>query len=209
MSRAFPCRAVNPGCQHGQVVEPSTVFVCENNRYGMGTQVQRSSANTDYYKAGGVIIPGVKADGMDYMAVRECFKFIKEFCGNGGGPIFCELATYLYHGQSMSDPGTTYRDRQEVADIRASRDPIEQVKKYIVEAGFTDEADLIATEKAIRKEVAAANKRAKAGKEPELKELLTDILSDGAGGQGRLHPHAPHDLSHGIKRSGRLCEIKR
>jgi pyruvate dehydrogenase E1 component alpha subunit len=158
------------------------VFVCENNRYGMGTQVQRSSANTDYYKAGGVIIPGVKADGMDYMAVRECFKFIKEFCGNGGGPIFCELATYRYHGHSMSDPGTTYRDRQEVQDIRASRDPIEQVKKYIIEAGFTDEADLVATEKAIRKEVTAANKRAKEGKEPELKELLTDILSDGAGG---------------------------
>ena len=101
------------------------VFVSENNRYGMGTQTQRSSANQDYYIAGGVIIPGVKCDGMDYLAVRECFRYIKEFCGNGGGPIFCELATYRYHGHSMSDAGL-YRDRSEIQEIRSSRDPIEQ-----------------------------------------------------------------------------------
>jgi len=157
------------------------VFVCENNRYGMGTTAERSSANTEYYKQGGVIIPGIKADGMDYLAVRECFKFIKEFCGNGGGPIFCELATYRYHGHSMSDAGL-YRDRQEVQEIRAARDPIEQVKKNIVELGFMTEQELQTEEKRIKKEVAVANKNAKAGAEPAAGELITDIFSDGKGG---------------------------
>ena len=47
------------------------IFLCENNQYGMGTAVNRSSCNTEYYKAGGVVIPGVQADGMDALAVRE------------------------------------------------------------------------------------------------------------------------------------------
>ena len=157
------------------------VFVCENNRYGMGTTSERSSANVDYYKQGGVIIPGIKADGMDYLAVRECFKYIKEFCGNGGGPIFCELATYRYHGHSMSDAGL-YRDRQEIQEIRAARDPIEQVKHNLVELGFMTEKELQTEEKRIKKEVAQANKNAKLGAEPELGELVTDIFSDGSGG---------------------------
>ena len=158
------------------------VFVCENNRYGMGTQIERSSANVDYYKQGGVIIPGVKADGMDYLAVRECFKFIKEYCGSGNGPIFCELQTYRYHGHSMSDPGTTYRDREEIKEIRAARDPIECVKNYIIDAGFGEAGELQEIEKELRREVADACKRAKEGSPPELSELLTDILSDGEGG---------------------------
>lgn len=158
------------------------VFVCENNQYGMGTAVHRSSANTDYYKQGGVAIPGVKADGMDYLAVRECFSFVKQYCGAGNGPIFVELATYRYHGHSMSDPGVSYRTKDEVKETRSSRDPIEAVKQYIVQAGLGTEDELTALEKELRKEVAEACKRAKAGKQPELQELVTDILSDGKGG---------------------------
>lgn len=147
----------------------------------MGTTAERSSANTDYYKQGGVAIPGIKCDGMDYLAVRECFKYIKEYCGTGKGPLFVELATYRYHGHSMSDAGL-YRDRSEIAEIRAARDPIEQVKKNLVESGYATEKELQVTEKRIKKEVAAANASAKKGAEPAIGELITDIFSDGKGG---------------------------
>ncbi len=97
------------------------VFVCENNQYGMGTSISRHSSNPDYYKQGGVVIPGVQCDGMDVLAVRECTKFVKEYAGSGKGPIFMEVKTYRYHGHSMSDPGITYRDRDEVNNMRQSR----------------------------------------------------------------------------------------
>ena len=119
---------------------------------------------------------------MDYLAVRECFKYVKEYCGRGNGPIYVELNTYRYHGHSMSDPGTTYRDRTEIGDVRESRDPIETVKKYMLDAGFAEEAELKAVAKEITKEVNEAAKVAKAGNLPPLDHLFTDIFSDGNGG---------------------------
>ena len=159
-----------------------TVMVCENNKYGMGTSVERHSSIVDYYKQGGVAIPGIKCDGMDYLAVRECFKYVKEYCGRGNGPIYVELNTYRYHGHSMSDPGTTYRDREEIGVVRESRDPIETVKKYMLDAGFAEEAELKAIAKEITKEVNDAAKVAKGGNLPPLDHLFTDIFADGNGG---------------------------
>ncbi|NXU14064.1 ODPA dehydrogenase, partial [Pardalotus punctatus] len=83
------------------------VFICENNRYGMGTSVERASASTDYYKRG-FFIPGLRVDGMDILCVREATKFAAEYCRAGKGPLVMELQTYRYHGHSMSDPGIRY-----------------------------------------------------------------------------------------------------
>ncbi|NXE79371.1 ODPA dehydrogenase, partial [Cochlearius cochlearius] len=89
------------------------VFICENNRYGMGTSVERAAASTDYYRRGD-FIPGLRAisvyqvDGMDILCVREATKFAAEYCRAGKGPILMELQTYRYHGHSMSDPGIRY-----------------------------------------------------------------------------------------------------
>jgi pyruvate dehydrogenase E1 component alpha subunit len=155
------------------------IFVCENNQYGMGTAIHRSSSNPEYYKQGGVVIPGVQADGMDVLATREAFKVCKDFAGSGKGPIFLELKTYRYHGHSMSDPGITYRDRDEVANMRSSRDCIEQVKQRLIDTGFSTEAELKEIEKGIRASVSAEIEEARKGNLPPTNLLHEDIFTEG------------------------------
>lgn len=165
-----------------------TIFACENNEYGMGTSVNRSSFITDYYKQGNEI-PGLFIDGMDVLAVREGIAFAKDHCASGKGPIYVELKTYRYHGHSMSDPGISYRTRDEVTKVRQSRDPIENVKTRLVEQGWATEKELKDTEKEVRAEVAEALAAAKASSMPDAGELVTDIFTTGA-------PH-PTDTKHG------------
>lgn len=79
-----------------------------DNKYGMGTAANRSSALTDYYKRG-QYIPGLKINGMDILAVKAAVQFGREWAAAGKGPLVFEFVTYRYGGHSMSDPGTTYR----------------------------------------------------------------------------------------------------
>jgi len=153
------------------------IFCCENNQYGMGTSVQRHSSNFDYYTMGNNI-PGIRMDGMNVVAVREGIKFVKEFCAAGNGPMFVEMSTYRYHGHSMSDPGTTYRTREEITVNRQTRDPIEYVKKLLVENSVMTADEVKDMEKTIRKQVQDSLKKAKAGSIPDEKELFTNIYLD-------------------------------
>merc|ERR1712176_1489822 len=113
------------------------VFCIENNHYGMGTSIDRHSSHSDYYKMGNHI-PGIRIDGMNVLAVREGMRFIKDFCASGNGPMYVEMMTYRYHGHSMSDPGTTYRNREEIAMTRSPRDPLEFVKQTMIDVKMTD-----------------------------------------------------------------------
>lgn len=163
------------------------IFCIENNQYGMGTSISRHSSNNDYFTMGNKI-PGIKMDGMNVLAVREGMKFVKDYVANGNGPLFVEMSTYRYHGHSMSDPGTTYRNRDEIASMRASRDPIETVKKMLVEhCGSTDE-ELKEIEKKVRKEVADACVKAKAGSPPGIDQLATNIYLD-TNGKSEFPPY--------------------
>lgn len=153
------------------------IFCIENNHYGMGTSMDRHSSHSDYFKMGNHI-PGIRIDGMNVLAVKEGMRFVKEHCASGKGPMYVEMMTYRYHGHSMSDPGTTYRNREEIALTRSTRDPIEFVKKTMVDAGFASVEELKELEKKIRKSVQKEVQEAKEGSAPILDDMFTHIYSD-------------------------------
>ncbi|PWN96533.1 putative PDA1-pyruvate dehydrogenase alpha chain precursor [Tilletiopsis washingtonensis] len=154
------------------------VFICENNKYGMGTSAERSSMNTQYYTRGDVI-PGLQVNAMDVLAVSAATAHASKFVLSGEGPLVMELVTYRYGGHSLSDPGTTYRTRDEIQSMRSSSDPIQGLKSRILEWGVVDEATLKKVDKAAKEEVDQAVEEAKQSPEPDVKELWTDIYYKG------------------------------
>jgi pyruvate dehydrogenase E1 component alpha subunit len=135
------------------------IMICENNGVGMGTTAERSSASTDYYCRGDYV-PGIWVDGMDVLAVREATRFAVEWARSGNGPLVMDVATYRYHGHSMSDPGTSYRTRDEIQKVRQSRDPITGFKDKIITAGLVTDDEIKAIDKKVRAVVEAANQKA-------------------------------------------------
>lgn len=150
------------------------IFVCENNGFGMGTSAERSSASVDYYTRGDYI-PGIWVDAMDIASVIEATRYATHYCRSGQGPLVMEMATYRYHGHSMSDPGTSYRTREEIQEVRKRRDPIIGFKEKIVKAGLTNEQELKELEVKIRKEVEEAAAFAVKDSEPPLDFIYTDV----------------------------------
>lgn len=150
------------------------IFICENNGYGMGTSAERAAASTEYYTRGDYI-PGLWVDGMDVLAVREATRFLAQACREGKGPFVVEAATYRYHGHSMSDPGTSYRTRDEIQGVRQQRDPITSFKDKILNADLVSSEELKSIESDIKNEVDDAVKHAKGDPEPPIEELTADI----------------------------------
>lgn len=107
----------------------------------MGTSAERASASVDYYKRGDYV-PGIWVDGMDVIAVREAARFAIDHCDSGKGPIVLETATYRYSGHSMSDPGTSYRTRDEVQEVRQTRDPITSFREKILNNNLASAEEL-------------------------------------------------------------------
>ena len=153
------------------------VYVIENNRYGMGTSIDRASARTDLFHRGMAYgIPGEQVDGMNVLAVHEAGLAAAEHARSGQGPIILEMMTYRYRGHSMSDPAK-YRTREEVTRMRAEHDPIEQVRHRLLEGG-TSEGELTELETQVRNIVAEAAQFAQDSPEPDPAELWTDVLAE-------------------------------
>ncbi|KIX92589.1 uncharacterized protein Z520_11618 [Fonsecaea multimorphosa CBS 102226] len=157
------------------------LFGCENNKYGMGTSAARSSALTEYYKRG-QYIPGLKINAMDVLAVKAAVQYGKEYTASDKGPLVFEYVTYRYGGHSMSDPGTTYRTREEIQRMRSTNDPIAGLKQKILDWGVCSEDELKSIDKKAREdvdgEVAEAEKMPVP--DPTEKILFEDIYVRGS-----------------------------
>ncbi|XP_016147187.1 pyruvate dehydrogenase E1 component subunit alpha, mitochondrial-like isoform X2 [Sinocyclocheilus grahami] len=151
------------------------IFICENNKYGMGTSVERAAASTDYYKRGD-FIPGLRVDGMDVLCVREATKLAAEHCRSGKGPILMELQTYRYHGHSMSDPGISYRTRDEIQEVRSKSDPISMLKDRMLSNNMASVEELKEIDVEVRKEIEDAAQFATTDPEPPLDDLCNHIF---------------------------------
>lgn len=144
--------------------------------YGMGTSAERSSSNTAYYTRGD-LIPGLQVNAMDVLAVRRAIQFAKEHTTAGKGPLLLEMVTYRYGGHSMSDPGTTYRTREEINQMRSKNDPITGLKTRIIDWGVLKEDELKNLDKEAKTEVDAAVEEAKNSPFPDPKKgMLNDLL---------------------------------
>jgi pyruvate dehydrogenase E1 component alpha subunit len=153
------------------------IYIIENNQYAMGTSVERSSAETHFYKRGASFnIPGEQVDGMDVEAVHVAGVKAIEWSRSGKGPTILEMKTYRYRGHSMSDPAK-YRTREEVQSVREKRDPIEHFGQKLIQRGLASEDDLKAMDKDIRAIVNTAAEFASESPEPAAGELYTDVLA--------------------------------
>ena len=151
------------------------LFVCENNRYAMGTSTERAAAVTDYAARGKPYgIPGARVEGMDVEAMAtEAGKAIKHVRA-GKGPFVLEAMTYRYRGHSMSDPAK-YRTKEEVQKYRTEQDPIERLREKLLGDGIADEAALKAIDKDVKAVVAKSADFAQSSPEPSADELYTDV----------------------------------
>jgi pyruvate dehydrogenase E1 component alpha subunit len=154
------------------------VYVIENNRYGMGTSVERASARPELYQRGQAYgIPGQQVDGMNVLAVKAGGDKAVAHARSGKGPIILEMMTYRYRGHSMSDPAK-YRSKEEVSRMRQEHDPIEHLRKKLVDDGIVDEAGLKAIDREVKEMVSEAAAFAQESPEPDPSELTTDVLAD-------------------------------
>jgi pyruvate dehydrogenase E1 component alpha subunit len=155
------------------------IYVIENNVYGMGTSTQRAAAkSTELYNRGQAYgIPGAQADGMDVVAVKAAGEQAVAHCRAGKGPQILEMLTYRYRGHSMSDPAK-YRTKEEVQKVRAQSDPIDRLKKLLLDRGLTDEDQLKEVDRGVRSIVNEAAEFAQNSPEPDPAELWTDVLAE-------------------------------
>ncbi len=154
------------------------IYVIENNKYGMGTSVERASASRDLSRnASPWGIPGLQVDGMDVTAVKGAADQAVAHCRAGQGPYLLEVKTYRYRGHSMSDPAK-YRTREEVQKMRTERDCIEAAR-HMLEALGIGEAEFKRIDDEVKARVQDAADFAQTSPEPDPAELWTDILLEG------------------------------
>ena len=156
------------------------IYVCENNRYAMGTSTERALAQTEIWKFGQTYsIPSERVDGMDVLAVREAVGRAVARARADKTPSLIEADTYRFRGHSMRDPaGAVYRTKEEV-EREKQRDPIVMFRGRALAAGLLTEADVRAIEKDVHDLVDEAVAFADASPEPPAEWLFTDIYKEG------------------------------
>ena len=155
------------------------IFLCENNRYAMGTSLERALAETEIWKFGRAYnMPCEPVDGMDVVAIREAVGRAVERARAEKVPSLIEVRTYRFRGHSMRDPaGAVYRTKEEV-EREKLRDPIVLFRDRALREGLVTEADVRTIEKDVNDLVDEAVAFAEASPEPPVEWLLTDIFKE-------------------------------
>jgi len=176
--------AVNIGAFHealnmASVWKLPVVFLCENNRYGMGTAFERVAAVTDVVEhACSYDMAAELVNGMDVLEVYRATERAVRRARSGGHPTLLEVRTYRFMGHSMSDPlHGVYRTKDEVEEQK-KRDPISQLALKLKDEGVLDQAGLEELDAAMRAEVEAAVQFAEQSPDPDSAELTTHVLAD-------------------------------
>jgi pyruvate dehydrogenase E1 component alpha subunit len=170
--------AVRQGAFHealnlAMLYELPVIFVIENNGYAMGTSVERSSNVIDLYKLGSAFeMPSQPVEAMEVEKVHEAVKQAAEKARKGV-PSLLEFKTYRYRGHSISDAGT-YRSKEEVESYK-EQDPIETVRKAIIQQGIAQEAELLSIEEQVAQQIAAAVAFAEESAFPQPAEAYQDV----------------------------------
>jgi pyruvate dehydrogenase E1 component alpha subunit len=176
--------AVNIGAFHEALNMASVwrlpiVFICENNRYGMGTAFERVAAVTDVVEhACSYDMAGEVVNGMDVIDVHQAMARAVERARRAGHPTLLEVRTYRFMGHSMSDPlHGVYRTKEEVEEQK-TRDPIARLAARMKGDGTLDDAALEALDTEVQAEVTDALRFADESPDPDERDLQADVLAD-------------------------------
>jgi 2-oxoisovalerate dehydrogenase E1 component len=160
------------------------IFLIQNNHYGMTHRTDEEVMGVRHLarRAAGFAEDNMHAEvvnGMDVLAVRDAVLRAAALCRAGDGPVLIEASTYRYYGHSLSDPRNEYRTREEEAAWRAV-DPIERLKRQLVDAGIVDEAGIAEVEAGARERNARAAVRASQATDPDPADLLAYLYTETA-----------------------------
>ncbi|HEY7684927.1 MAG TPA: pyruvate dehydrogenase (acetyl-transferring) E1 component subunit alpha [Gemmatimonadales bacterium] len=176
--------AVNIGAFHealnmASVWKLPVIFLCENNRYGMGTAFERVAAVTDVVEhACSYDLAGEIVNGMDVLEMHQAAQRAVQRARKGGHPTLLEVRTYRFMGHSMSDPlHGVYRTKEEVEEQK-KKDPISQLAHRLMEDGVLDQTAIDALDAAVHTEVEAAMQFADESPDPAPGDLTTHVLAD-------------------------------
>ena len=175
--------ATNQGVFHetlnlAAVWDLPVVFVCENNRFGMGTpQHEHQRVEDIAVRAPAYDMPGVTVDGNDVLKVYDAAQEAVTRAREGGGPTLLNCDTYRFRGHHIGDPGTSYRDREEVQEQERKRDPIRRLAAVLTEKEGVTEAQLSAIEAELAKDLEDALAFAKSSPEPLPEDALEDLYA--------------------------------
>lgn len=174
--------AINQGAFHeslnlAKLWNLPILFICENNLYGMGTEVKRASSVTEIYKrAEAYNIQSEAVNGMDVIEVRNAVNNASRKIRKGAGPYFIEAKTYRFKAHSMADPDR-YRTLQEV-EVWRERDPIETFAKDLTDNGIFEAAELQEIKEKVKQEINEAVTFAKESPNPKLEYLDQYIYAE-------------------------------
>ena len=176
--------AVNQGEFHeslnlASVWKLPVLFLCENNLFGMGTDVRRVSAEPEIHKrACGYNMPAEQVDGMDVLAVREAAHRAVDSVRGGNGPFFLEAVTYRFRGHSMAD-AELYRSKEEVERWKAEG-PIIRFRRYLEENSLISEDEARSLEEEVEATINEAARFAEESPEPPLEALHDHVYKEGS-----------------------------